>query len=132
MRRGRRLLGGTALLCAAIAGAAPAITVDGWTLQHVAHDAARFSPVSLAGNQRGAAVLAWLAHGRVRFAFRGRHQELLNDIGVADVKWTCERLRKITDRQWRDAFGAGGYTDEQTARYVARIRQKVEQGLALR
>ena len=76
--------------------------------------------------------IAGVDHGRVRFAFRGRHQELLNNIGVADVKWTCERLLAITDRQWRDAFRAGGYTDEQTARYVARIKQKVEQGLALR
>jgi len=68
----------------------------------------------------------------VTFAFRGRHQELLDGIGVADVHWVCERLKKMTDRQWSDAFRAGGYTDEQRTRFVARIRQKIEEGLALR
>ena len=68
----------------------------------------------------------------VTFGFRGRHQELLDHIGVEDVRWTCERLTKVTDRQWSDAFRAGGYTDEQSARFAARIKQKVNEGLALR
>jgi hypothetical protein len=69
---------------------------------------------------------------RVTFGFRGRHQELLDHIGADDVRWTCERLRRITDSQWKDAFKAGGFTDEQTTRYVARIKQKIDEGLALR
>jgi hypothetical protein len=71
-------------------------------------------------------------NGVVQFGFRGRHQELLDRIGVDDVKWTCERLERITDRQWRDAFRAGNFTDEVAARYVARIRQKIREGLELR
>jgi hypothetical protein len=70
-----------------------------------------------------------VSNGRVAFGFRGRHQELLKNIGVDDVRWTCERLRKITDRQWKDAFAAGGFTEEQTARYMTRIRQKIDEGL---
>jgi hypothetical protein len=70
--------------------------------------------------------------GRIDFAFHGRHQELLDAIRVQDVRWICERLQKVTDRQWRDAFRAGNYTDEVTARYVARIRQKIKEGLDLR
>ena len=70
--------------------------------------------------------------GHVRFGFRGRHQELLQHIDVDDVRWTCERLRKVTAGQWTDAFHAGGYTDEQTARFVARIKHKIDEGLALR
>ncbi len=71
-------------------------------------------------------------NGIVQFGFRGRHQELLEQIRIDDVRWTCERLAKITDRQWRDAFRAGNYTDDVAARYVARIRQKVKEGLELR
>ena len=71
-------------------------------------------------------------HGFAQFAFRGRHQELIHRISVDDVRWTCERLRKLTDRQWRDAFRAGNYSDDITARYVARIRQKITEGLELR
>jgi hypothetical protein len=70
--------------------------------------------------------------GFVRFAFRGRHQELLERITVDDVKWTSERLLRISDRQWHDAFRAGGYSDDITARYVARIKQKASEGLRLR
>jgi hypothetical protein len=67
----------------------------------------------------------------VRFAFRGRHQELLQHIPVADLKWACERVLAITDRQWRDAFAAANYDRETTDRYVARIRAKAQDGLAL-
>jgi len=69
--------------------------------------------------------------GSVRFGFRGRHQELLARIGVEDVRWMCERVRRITDRQWRDAFRAGNFSDDVASRYIARIRQKVDEGLRL-
>jgi hypothetical protein len=70
--------------------------------------------------------------GRVRFGYRGRHQELLERIEAEDVVWTCERLQKLTDRQWRDAFRAGNFSEEVTGRYVARIRQKIDEGMKLK
>lgn len=70
--------------------------------------------------------------GHVRFGFRGRHQELIQDrIGVDDVRWICERLQRMTDRQLRDAFRAGHFSDDATTRYIARLRQKIDEGLAL-
>jgi hypothetical protein len=68
----------------------------------------------------------------VKFGFQGRHKNLLEKITADDVKWTCERMTAITDQQLQDAFHAGGYNDETTRRFVARIRQKVAEGLALR
>jgi hypothetical protein len=76
--------------------------------------------------------VAAVKDGFVRFAFRGRHQELLAGISGEDVKWTSERVLRISDAQWRDAFRAGGYDDATAARFVARIKQKAEEGLALR
>jgi hypothetical protein len=70
-------------------------------------------------------------NGLVRFAFRGRHQELLTHISVDDVKWTSQRVLRITDTQWHDAFRAGGYDQTTARRFVARIKQKAEEGLAL-
>lgn len=70
--------------------------------------------------------------GRVEFGYRGRHQELLAGVGVEDVHWTCERLQRVTARQWHDAFRAGNFTSDQTDRYVRRIHQKIAEGLALR
>lgn len=70
--------------------------------------------------------------GFVHFGFRGRHQELLNHrIEVEDVRWMCERLQHVTDRQLRDAFRAGHFSDETTTRYIARLRQKIDEGLKL-
>jgi hypothetical protein len=69
--------------------------------------------------------------GKVTFGFRGRHQELLDQVRVEDVRWICERLQKLSDRQLHDAFTAGNYRDEITARYVARLRQKIKEGLTL-
>lgn len=66
----------------------------------------------------------------VRFAFRGRHQALIERIPAADLKWICERVLALSDRQWRDMFGAGKYDDETTSRYVARIRAKAQEGIA--
>jgi hypothetical protein len=72
-----------------------------------------------------------VADGRVQFHFGGRYENLLDDITVADVVWVCERLGRLTDRQWRDAFRAGGFEPSIAGRYIARIRARVAEGLAL-
>ena len=69
--------------------------------------------------------------GRVDFHYKGRHQALLDQITVADVVWTCTRLSQLTDAQWDDAFRAGGYDEDVRRRYIARIKAKVQEGLAL-
>lgn len=50
---------------------------------------------------------------------------------LADVRWISERLARMTAGQWSDAFKAAGCTEMETQRYVVRLRQKVEEGLAL-
>ncbi len=67
----------------------------------------------------------------VEFVFKGRHQHLLERLLPADVRWTCRRLAQLTDTQWRDAFRAGGFSGEMTARYVRKIKDKIRDGLAL-
>jgi len=70
-------------------------------------------------------------NGFARFAYRGLHRELLQNIPIDHLKWACNRVLAITDRQWRDAFAAGNYDEQSTTRYVARIRAKAQEGLAL-
>jgi hypothetical protein len=67
----------------------------------------------------------------VKFEFKGRHTHLLERLHPTDVRWTCERLSRLSDAQWREAFRAGGYTPEVTARYVRKIKDKIHEGLAL-
>lgn len=68
----------------------------------------------------------------VAFEFAGRHQELLQNLTVADVRWISRRLARLTDRQWDDAFRAGGYPEDVRRRYIAKMKAKVREGLALR
>ena len=48
-----------------------------------------------------------------------------------DVLWTCRRLAQLSDRQWRDAFRAGGYSDAESAAFIAHLQRKIRDGLAL-
>jgi hypothetical protein len=67
----------------------------------------------------------------VRFDYRGRHGALLTHITAADVRWICEKLDRLTDAQWQDAFRAGGYAPEVANRFIRRFDQKIKEGLAL-
>jgi hypothetical protein len=49
-----------------------------------------------------------------------------------DVRWAARQMARLTDRQWRDAFRAGNYSDADAGRFIARIEEKIEDGLALR
>ena len=52
-------------------------------------------------------------------------------ITVDDVLWSCKRLARLSDRQWRDAFRAGGLSDEEVTAFVGQMKRKVAEGLAL-
>ena len=78
------------------------------------------------------AFLASVDGGRVRFDYDGRHQELLQTIGPDDVQWAAREMSRLSDVQWRDAFRAGNYAPAQADRYIARIKEKIADGLALR
>ena len=81
-----------------------------------------------------------LADSSLRIEARGRD-------AAADVQWrsissngapgwrlTVSRTLLPSSRaraQWRDAFSAGHYTDEQARRFVTRLKQKAAEGMAL-
>lgn len=69
---------------------------------------------------------------RVEFDYRGRNRVLVDRIRVADVIWTCELLARIPDGHWQAAFRAGHYSAEDSERFIDKIKEKIEQGLALR
>lgn len=69
---------------------------------------------------------------RVEFDYRGRNRVLLNLIRVPDVIWTCELLARIPDGHWQAAFRAGHYSAQESERFISKIKEKIEQGLALR
>lgn len=88
----------------------------------------RRNDVALFEKQR---FITGVEDGRVRFAYRGGHRELIRNVSPADVGWICRRLRALTDQQWRDAFRAGGYDAATTERYLRKLNEKIAQGLAV-
>jgi hypothetical protein len=69
---------------------------------------------------------------RIEFDYRGRHQELLAMITPDEVRWAAERMSRLTDRQWQDAFRAGHYDPAVAERFIRRIKEKIADGRALR
>jgi len=70
--------------------------------------------------------------GFVEFSYHGWHQELFKDrMTPADVRWGCELLSKLTDRQWDDAFRAGGYDPATAGRFIGSLKKRIAQGLQL-
>jgi hypothetical protein len=69
--------------------------------------------------------------GSVTFAYRGIYRDVISTVTPAQVRWACERLSKLSDRQWQDAFRSGGFTPEQSQRYTNKIKEKIAQGLQL-
>ena len=67
----------------------------------------------------------------IEFDYRGIYRDVIESVKVEDVRWTCDLLSRLTERQWQDAFRAGGFTADQTARYVTKIKAKIAQGLEL-
>jgi hypothetical protein len=72
-----------------------------------------------------------MAGPHVRFDWRGRHGRLVDRMTPADVRWICDRLERLTDTQWQDAFRAGGYNQETADRFIRRFKQKIKEGQAL-
>lgn len=71
-------------------------------------------------------------NGFVRFEYSGRHKALFERITPADVRWICERLSSLTDRQLQDAFRAAGYPKVTADRFIRRLEQKIAEGLQLK
>lgn len=68
-------------------------------------------------------------NGIVTFNYRGWHQELVrNRISVSDLEWAVDLLGHLSDRQWRDAFRAGGYAPGVADRFIQRVRAKMDEG----
>ena len=73
------------------------------------------------------------SNGHVQFAYNGWYKNYVRDrIAPGDVLWVSNLLAQLTDRQWQDAFRAGGYEPAVANRFIRKLREKVAEGQALR
>jgi hypothetical protein len=67
---------------------------------------------------------------RIVFEQKNLRAELFDQITPADLRWISERMARLSDKQWRDAFRAGSYDDPALVnRFITRMKQKINQGL---
>jgi hypothetical protein len=69
--------------------------------------------------------------GYVKFSYSGPNKYLVSRVTPEHVRWTAKLFARLSDQQWKDAFRAGGYPPEDAARYIAKFKQKIAEGLTL-
>ena len=69
--------------------------------------------------------------GRVQFDFHGRHKALRDNITPEEVVWACRLLSDLGRARLDAIFRAAGYAPGPRRRFLAKIEEKIQQGLAL-
>ena len=73
-----------------------------------------------------------VSNGHVQFAYNGWYRNLVRDrISRDEVVWASQLLGRLSEKQWQDAFRAGGYEPAVANRFIAKLREKIEAGKAL-
>lgn len=68
----------------------------------------------------------------VEFKYGGWQSGLLrHTITVDDVKWAVGLLGQLSDAQWRDAFRAGGYSEDLSERFIRKLKANISAGQQL-
>jgi hypothetical protein len=71
-------------------------------------------------------------NGHVQLAYDGWYKNLVRDrITPEEVAWASELLGRLSDKQWSDAFRAAGYEPAAANRFIARLKEKIQQGRSL-
>ncbi len=77
-------------------------------------------------------LIADVRNGFVEFNYHGLHKELVRGrITPDDVGWACALLSRLTDRQWHDAFRAGGFPPETIEKFLTTVHARIAEGLAV-
>src|SRR5262245_12455264 len=73
-----------------------------------------------------------VTNNRVQFAYKGYYERYVRDqIAPADLAWATRLLGQLTDKQWHDAFQAGGYDVETADHFIRTLRLKIREGQAM-
>jgi hypothetical protein len=70
-------------------------------------------------------------NGFVELNYRGRHQQLADYLRPQDLGWMVNLVSGLSNKQWRDAFRAGGFSKEEADVFIARIKEKLDEARAV-
>jgi hypothetical protein len=66
--------------------------------------------------------------GFIEFDYHGLHKELVTGrITREDVRWAGTLIGGLSERQWQDAFRAGGYAPDTAAQFIQILRGRIAQ-----
>ena len=73
-----------------------------------------------------------VSNGFVEFAYNGWYKNLVRErIKPEEVAWVCNLLGQLSDQQLQDAFRAADYQPDVAGRFIAKLREKIQQGRSL-
>ncbi len=70
-------------------------------------------------------------HGMVRFDYKGKNKQLINDITVGQAKWLGNILSQLSDQQISDAFRAANYSPEQIEALTRVVKARINELVSL-
>jgi len=65
--------------------------------------------------------------GQVYLFYKGKRQDLFDDIRVEEARWIASLLSKLTERQIQDAFRAANYTPQEVRILTAAVRARIDE-----
>ena len=65
--------------------------------------------------------------GRVYLFYKGKNDELFDDIGVDEARWIGSLLSRLSDRPIADAFRAANYTPEEVRLLAGAVRARINE-----
>lgn len=65
--------------------------------------------------------------GQVYLFYKGKRQDLFDDIRVEEARWIAGLLSKLSERQIADAFRAANYTPDEIRLLTAAVRERIDE-----
>jgi hypothetical protein len=65
--------------------------------------------------------------GNVLLFYKGKRQDLFDDIRVEEARWVGDLLSKLSDRQLNDAFRAANYTPDEIRMLTGAVRTRINE-----
>ena len=69
---------------------------------------------------------------RVFFFYKGKRQDLFDDLRVEEARWLAALVTKLSDRQIGDAFRAANYTNAEIRTLTAAVRARINELASVR
>ncbi|HEX8775696.1 MAG TPA: hypothetical protein VF735_19145 [Pyrinomonadaceae bacterium] len=77
------------------------------------------------GDYRRSGFVEDVKNGQVYFFYKGKRQDLFDDIKIEEARWIGGWLARLSDRQIADAFRAANYTQSEVRMLTRAVRERI-------